>query len=189
VSPAALGAVAALLWAAPAPTPAQDVDLTAKRPVAVADERLSRGWLRHWADLVSTGGERDRARARLEGARLLIVSRWVLGEAAERGIVVTRAETTRALRMQRKQAFPNRRDYRRFLRRSGQTPADIRTRVRVVLHGDKLRDLATAGTATPEEAEAALEAFVRRFNRKWRARTACRPPWDSEFACGDVRRG
>jgi hypothetical protein len=44
----------------------------------------------------------------------------------------------------------------------------------------------TEGAATPEEHQAKLEAFVAEFRRKWRARTACRPPWVSQSVCGNV---
>jgi hypothetical protein len=53
-----------------------------------------------------------------------------------------------------REAFPRRRDFRSFLRDSGETFAE-------------------------------LDLFVAEFNRKWRAQTACRPPWLNEFYCGD----
>jgi hypothetical protein len=60
----------------------------------------------------------------------------------------------------------------------------IRLRIRLDLLSGKLRDLVTAGAATPNEEQERLDAFVREFRRKWRARTACRPPWVSESDCG-----
>jgi hypothetical protein len=186
VSLAAVGAVAALSLG---PPPADVVEPTAKHPIVVGNRRISRGSLRHWADIVSvSGGERDRARVRLQAAGLLISWPWIVGEAEERGIVVTRTETTRALRRQRDEAFPRRGDYRRFLRDSGQTATDIRIRVRTNLFSDKLTELATAGAAAPDDQEAKLEEFVLAFRNKWRARTACRPPWVNEFDCGVVAR-
>jgi hypothetical protein len=183
VSIAAVGAVAAAL-AGPAPA-AEAVAPTPAHPIVVGDERISRGWLRHWTDVVIRSGSSDREEARFQAAGLLISFRWVVNEAAERGVVVTRAETTRAFRSQRDAAFPRRRDYRRFLRDSGQTPTDIRARVRIDLFSQKLRALATAGAVSPEEQQAKLDEFVHAFNRKWRARTACRRPWINRFSCGE----
>jgi hypothetical protein len=186
VSLAALGAVAAFV----AGPPPEVVEPTPGHPIVVGDRRISRGFLRHWADIASiASGGGDREGARLQAAGLLISMRWVVGEAAERGVVVTRAETTREVRVLRDDAFPRRRDYRRFLRRSGQTAADIRLRVRMGLFSDKLRALATAGAATPEEQQAQLDEFVVAFHQKWRARTACRPPWVTELDCGATSRG
>jgi hypothetical protein len=172
------------------PAPADVAEPTAKHPIVVSDERISRGWLRHWTDIAArSGGDPHRARVRRQAAGYLISSRWIIGEATERGVVVTRAETTRAFRSQRDDAFPRRRDYRRFLRESGQTTTDIRIRVRIDLFSDKLRALATAGAGTPEEQQAQLDEFVVAFHQKWRARTACRPPWVTELDCGATSRG
>jgi hypothetical protein len=183
VSLAAVGAVAAALAGGPASPEA--VEPTPRHPIVVADERISRGWLRHWADVaMRSSGSSDRKTARIQAAGLLISFRWVVNEAAERGVVVTRAETSRELRSMRNETFPRRRDYRRFLRQSGQTPTDIRARVRIDLLATKLREMATAGAVSPEEQQAKLDEFVRAFRRKWRARTACRRPWVNRFSCG-----
>jgi hypothetical protein len=161
---------AAALLAGPPPTDAH--------PVVVGDRRLSRGFLRHWADIAQRSQEgMPRARARGLAAGLLISSRWVAGEASERGIVVTREEVDRALRKQREKTFPRRRDYREFLRESGQTGADVRFRVRIDLQSDRLRAAATEGATTPQEQLERLDAFVIALHAKWRARTACRRPW------------
>jgi hypothetical protein len=183
VSLAAVGAVAAAL-AGGAPE-AEPVTPTPRHPIVIGDERISRGWLRHWADVAMRSSEgSDRKSARFQAAGLLISFRWIVNEAAERGVVVTRAETSRALGSQRDASFPRRRDYRRFLRQSGQTPTDIRARVRIDLLATKLREMATAGAVSPEEQQAKLDEFVRAFRRKWRARTACRRPWVNRFSCG-----
>ena len=162
---------------------------TESHPVVVGETRISRGHLRHWADIAQrAAGGGDRKTARVQAAALLIGYRWVTGESAERGIVVTRAEVDRAFRRQRDEAFPRRRQYRAFLRESGQRGADIRFRVRVQLHSDALREQATAGVP-PEQQEDALATFVQAFHAKWRARTACRAPWISEFDCGATSPG
>jgi hypothetical protein len=183
VSLAALGAVAAALAAGP--PPAAVVEPSPAAPIVVAGHPISRGALRHWVDVAARLGS-DPASRRRTTAALLIPARWVRGEAAERGIVVRRGEVTRELRKQRKAAYPHRRDYRRYLRESGQTQIDVRSRVKSNLLTDRLRALATQGATTPEEQQAKLDAYVAEFRRKWRARTTCLRPWVSKPDCGRV---
>ena len=115
---------------------------------------------------------------------MLISNRWIRGEAAERGIEVNRGEVTRAFRRQRRASFPRRRDFRMFLRDSGQTVGDIRSRVQIDLLSTRIRRQVTDDAATPEEEQERLDEFVREFRRKWRARTVCREPWVAP-ACGN----
>jgi hypothetical protein len=173
-------ALAAALIAGPPPTDAH--------PIVVGDRTLSRGFLRHWADIAQRAGS-DRESARLQAAGLLIRFRWVAGEAAERGVVVTREEVDRSFRKQRDEVFPRRRDYLKFLRESGQSTYDVRYRVRVDLMSDALRELVTEGAVTPQEQQAALDAFVAAFIAKWRPLTTCRAPWINEFDCGATSPG
>jgi hypothetical protein len=184
---AALGAVAAL--AAGQPPATEPVAPTAKAPIVVNGTPISRGFLRHWVEIAefSLAGER-RAELRAQVADLLISFRWIRGEAAERGIEVNRGEVTRALRRQRRQSFPRRRDYRRFLRDSGQTVRDIRLRIQVDLLSTRIRRQVTAGAGTAEEQQARLDEFVRTFRRKWRARTVCREPWVTPDCGGQAPR-
>ena len=92
---------------------------------------------------------------------------------------VRSTEVEQTFREQREEAFPNARAFRRYLRRSGQTSADVRLRVRTDLLTQRLRDLAVEGATTPAEERERLDAFVAAFRRKWRARTVCRAPWVS----------
>jgi hypothetical protein len=171
---AALGAAAAL--AAGQPPATEPVAPTAKAPIVIASKPMSRGFLRHWAQLGRNAGVARRS-ARAQAAAVLISSRWIKAEAAERGIEVNRGDVTRALRRQRRQAFGTRRRFRRFLRETGQTVRDVRFRVNIDLLSTRIRRQVTEGAATPEEEQARLDEFVAEFRRKWRARTVCREPW------------
>jgi hypothetical protein len=186
MNPAALVAVAALAAGQP---PMEPVVPTAKAPIVVAGTPISRGYLRHYmeiADLARTG-ERLAA-LREQVANVLIGHRWIRGEAAERGIEVNRGEVTRAFRRQRRASFVRRRDFRKFLRDSGQTVGDIRTRVQIDLLSTRIRRQVTEGAATPEEQQERLDEFVREFRRKWRARTVCREPWVAPDCGGQASR-
>ena len=171
MSLAAVAAAAVLAGGQPPPEP---VEPTARHPIVVDGTRISRGFLRHWMDIARR--ENVSPRRRLT-AGLLISARWIRLEAAERGIEVNRGEVTRALRRQRRQSFPRRRDYRKFLRDSGQTERDIRFRIQLDLLSDRIRVAVTEGAATPKEQQARLDEFVVEFRRKWRSRTVCREPW------------
>ncbi len=183
MSLAALAAVTVALAAGQ--PPAEPLEPTAKAPIVIHGSSISRGWLRHWADVaqLSLGGA-SRARARPLAAESLISARWIRGEAAERGIAISRADVDRDFREQRDASFPRRREFRRFLRDSGQTVADIKWSVKTSLLTDRLRHAVTEGAFTRREERERLDAFVAEFSRKWRARTACRAPWVSESECG-----
>jgi hypothetical protein len=168
--------VAAALFAGPSPTDAH--------PVVVGEQRISRGWLRHWADIAAREEPRPRDRWRREAASYLIGGHWIRGEAAERGVAAPRDEVTRALR----KAFPRTREQRRFLRESGMTVSDLRFSVKTELLSDKLRALVTAGIEDPEAQQDALQGFIAAYYGKWTERTACRRPWTSS-ECGTTSPG
>lgn len=160
---------------ATAPTPAA--------PVVVDGVPISRGHLRRWADIAQRSSPgTPRQPAREQAAGLLISGRWIRGEARERGIVVTREEVTASFRTQRRDVFPDRKDYVAFLRESGQTTRDVRYRVALNLLSERLREQVVGAIADPEDQQRALDAFVRDYRAKWRARTVCRKPWIA-FEC------
>jgi hypothetical protein len=68
----------------------------------------------------------------------LVQAQWIEQEAASLGVVVTPKQTRRRFERQRKLAFPKLREYRRFLRRSGQRDEDILYRVRLDLLQERL---------------------------------------------------
>lgn len=57
--------------------------------------------------------------------RSLVEPLWYRSEADQLGIVITRAEARKRLARLVRQTFPERRDYRRFLAQTRQTPADL----------------------------------------------------------------
>ena len=77
--------------------------------------------------------------------QLLISSRWLEGEASDRGISVSEAEVEKAFDLQRKQSFPKDGAFERFLRSSGQTEQDVLLRVRLDLLSTKVQQHASRG--------------------------------------------
>ena len=164
----AVALVAALLLAAPA---------SAQSPVIATVEgsgEITRAQFDHWALLAARSRERRRVPPRGTPAfrsirrqvmQLLIQNLWIEGEARARGIAVTAEEVDRNFRIQRRQSFPRRGDFRRFLRDSGFTVRDIKYRVRLEALSNRLRRQVerTAPAVTPEEVRAWYDSEIERF--------------------------
>jgi len=97
--------------------------------------------------------------ARAIGVGVATAAVSIFGEARERGIQVSRREVDRELARSRRAAFPTERAFKRFLRQTGQTIADLRFRTRIDLVTKKLQAVIDPGE----------------FASKWRARTLCAP--------------
>lgn len=102
--------------------------------------------------------------------QFLIQAEWVQQEAEEREIAVSGAEIDAAFAKQKKQSFPNEADYAKFLSGSGMTEEDIRFRIELDLLQNKL---SAKVTDTESGKEKALNAFVKRFRAKYKAKTFC----------------
>jgi foldase protein PrsA len=89
--------------------------------------------------------KRGYAQLREQVIQLLISFKWIQGEAVTQNVAVTDAEVAKSFREQKQQSFPEDADYKRFLKRSGQTQDDILQRVRLDLLSNKLRDKVIAG--------------------------------------------
>ena len=77
--------------------------------------------------------------------QLLIQEKWVRGEAGDQDVKVTEAEVRKAFEDQKKQSFPKKGDYEKFLKTSGFTEADILFRVRLEQLSNKLREKVVKG--------------------------------------------
>jgi SurA N-terminal domain len=131
-----------------------------------AERRMSRGR----RDRPSRRELRRGCRERYELLRgdvmtFLVEAVWTRQEAAARGIAVTTRQVRRALERQKRRAFPNERDYRRFLRDTGQTEADILERVELDMLQTRLVRQATSSLppVTEEEIDRYHESHRRRF--------------------------
>ena len=77
--------------------------------------------------------------------QLLIQEKWVRGEAEEQGVKVSEEEVNKAFEEQKKQSFPKKGDYEKFLKTSGFTEQDILFRVRLEQLSNKLREKVVKG--------------------------------------------
>ena len=100
----------------------------------------------------------------------LVQSAWVRQEARLQGIAVRPERVRRVFERQRRQAFPQRGEYRRFLKRSGTTEADIVYRVQLDVLQSRLAGRAAGNYRSPTSAD------VDRYLAKHRRRLAGIPP-------------
>ncbi len=125
------------------------------------------------AQLKKQCGERRRMLQR-HVLDILLVYYWLRGEAAEKGVKLTRAKIRAGL----DRAFPNPAAYRRHLSLTGKTPADERMILEKNLLDTKLLDLVKADfgrrqVTSQQQREQAFIGAARAFTKKWMARTTC----------------
>jgi foldase protein PrsA len=89
--------------------------------------------------------------------QLLISFQWLEGEAEEQGIKVTDAEVKKSFDQQKKQSFPKDADYKKFLKDSGQSEADILLQVKADLLKNKITEKVTKGKDKVTDAQ--IEKF------------------------------
>jgi SurA-like N-terminal domain len=113
---------------------------------------------RHWEHIEHRFAPHDSAKQRRTAVMSFLISDlWIVGEAQERGIQVSQKEVNRQFDRNRRSGFDSEQSFNRFLRRTGQTVADLKFRTRIDLLTGKL--------------EAVLDPAE--FASKWRARTLC----------------
>lgn len=103
----------------------------------------------------------------------LISSDWVKGEATDLGVSVSPATVKKNFDRIRSAQFHKRREFRAFLRKSGETIADLLFRVEVNLLSERIQKHAVAGHHGAASRLRALSNFVKAFKAKWEAQTYC----------------
>ncbi|HMJ96241.1 MAG TPA: peptidyl-prolyl cis-trans isomerase [Thermoleophilaceae bacterium] len=88
-----------------------------------------------------------------EVMQFLIQAEWVQQEAADKGIKVTDAQIRKSFADQKKQAFPNDKQYKQFLASSGMTEDDILFRVRLDQLQQKLTQKVTEDAKKVSDAD------------------------------------
>ncbi len=140
----------------------------------------------HWAKVarVSSGPEKS-GKHRAKAPRLpvgttikevmgfLISSDWVIGEAAQLGINLSEASVKRHFDHIRAEQFPHRREFRKFLRNSGQTIADLLLRVRLNILSQAIQKQVVATANGANAKQRALSEFVNSFKARWQSQTVC----------------
>jgi hypothetical protein len=162
---------------APPPPP------TAEALVAcIATTPILGATLAHWTAIAghsaapsgkAPAGASNEAAAANEALAFLISSDWLLGEARALHITFSRAQVRHAYDRIRAQQFPKLREFRKFLRSSGETIPDLLFRVRLNLTSERIQRRIGAGRGSATSKARALARFVERFRSKWQAQTYC----------------
>lgn len=103
---------------------------------------------------------------------LLITSSWIQGEAKQRHIVVTRAQVKAQFNKTKKEAFSTEKEFRKFLRASGETVSDLLERIKIDLLAEAIRNDVTKGLNDSQSKEALIR-FAKNFHSRWKQRTVC----------------
>jgi hypothetical protein len=161
--------------------------------VCVGAQAITGATYSHWLTVAerseSSGAKGHHATAtqlQSEVLQFLISSDWVKGEAEARGIGVSPVEVRKSFDRIRHQEFHRLREFGRFLRKSGQTVADLMFRVELNLLSVRIQKSVTAGHRSPSSQQHAMSQFLKGFKVKWQAQTYCA----SEYAvadCGHVQ--
>jgi hypothetical protein len=150
----------------------------------------------HWAAIARKGTDEVRHRSGKrhhvstkqtirEVIGFLISGDWVLGEAQQLGVEVSASRVLRTFDRIRHEQFPKRKEFRAFLKRSGETVADLLLRVRLNLSSMAIQQQIVAGQTTEAGRDQALANFVTSFSARWRAQTYCLRAF-SVHDCGTV---
>lgn len=128
------------------------------RVAVVGTQPITASLYRHWEHVAHRTAPRDSAKQRRTTVMTFLVSDfWIIGEAQERGIRVSSKEVNREFERTRRAAFRSEREFKRFLRQTGETVADLKFKTRIDLLTGKLEPVVDLGE----------------FASKWRARTLC----------------
>lgn len=137
---------------------------------AMRAQRKKRGWRKLSKPALRARCARTHRMVRRQVVQFLVQSQWVEQEAERQGIGVSDQRVERLFRSQKRQAFPNERGYRRFLRESGSQEPDIKQRIRLDALQNRLTRLVTSRVAPVTRRE------VTRFRVNHRKRFAGVPP-------------
>lgn len=164
----------------------------------VGDRAIDGALFAHWMVVARrSAGRSERhhnAQRREEVLTFLISSLWVEGQAAEMHVHVSRKAVHNELVKLRNEQFPTRSAYRRFLHRTGETVHDVlllaRSHMLIKRIQRIVRSRARARRGSHKQKRArsetqAMATFVRRFRRRWEARTYCRPAYTNSD-CGHL---
>jgi hypothetical protein len=129
-------------------------------------------------------GENGYERLKRNSIGNLLEATWILGEAAEMGIAVTRSEVADELSLIKRQSFKSEAEYLKFLREAHFTKRDVHERVELQMLSTRLQRRLQARIERESrnefEEKQAFKEFVAEFNEKWRARTVCAPVYATD---------
>jgi hypothetical protein len=139
--------------------------------IRIGDAAIARPAVDHWVSVMAAGRSPSPGTPRYQVLRsrattYLIAARWLIGEAADRGVGVSGQEVKRGFRERESAAFPGgNSELRDFLRATGETVTDIEFEVKVQLALAKLRRLVANGA--PAVTSAQVAKYYARHRRRF----------------------
>jgi hypothetical protein len=130
----------------------------------------------HWAVIAerAEGHRRPKPHALVVAVMgFLISSDWTLGEATALGVTLTAGQVRHSFEKLRRQQFPHRHEFARFLRSSGETVADLLFRVRVNMLSQAIQRKALSAGHSEAEKARLLAEFISGFKARWQPQTYC----------------
>jgi Raf kinase inhibitor-like YbhB/YbcL family protein len=157
--------------AASGAAPASAHTATHSAAVAViAGKPVTKASYEHWLVVErALGGD---ANADHRALAFLVTSRWLLDEAAARGVSVSAAEAKQRLSELERQNFSKAGSLQKFLAHAHETESDLLARVKVELLESRIAAQVAAGQSGAQR-KATLASFQRSFQTRWKARTTC----------------
>jgi hypothetical protein len=143
------------------------------------------------ATIASSGGASQTSQKHVfleQAMGFLLSAYWVIGEAHDLHVGLSTTTVQRQYVQVRKQQFPKRGEFEKFLKDSGQSVADLLFRVKLNLLSQRIQRHVVAGHRGASSQQQALARFVARFKRKWKAQTYCTRAY-AVANCGHVRAG
>lgn len=125
-------------------------------------------------------GERGYERLKTAVLKSLFEGIWIVGQAAEWDIAVTRGQVKSEIAQVKRESFRSAAEFRQFLRESHYTHRDVYERVEIQLLSTGLQErlVRKIDARNVREEQQGFREFVDEFNERWRGRTVCAP----EFA-------
>ena len=157
----------------------------------IGSQSITGATFSHWAVVAqkSEGSAKHRLSASeviKQAMSFLISSDWVLGEATDLNIHVSEGEVRHTFDHIRTQQFPKKKEFKAWLKQSGQTVTDLLFRVRLNLNSTRIQKHVLAGHRGAHSQQRALKRFVQDFKLKWEAQTYCDPMY-AVTDCGHVQ--
>lgn len=165
----------------------------------VGPKEITEATFQHWSAVAQAGTafhakHKPSAREKMEQEQaimeqvmgFLISADWVIGEAADLKVHVSQAVVEQHFHELRQAQFPKLRAFRKFLRETKQTVADLLLRVELDILSSRIQRRATAGHKSARGQMRALKRFVNHFRSKWTAKTYCAPQY-AVHDCGHIQ--
>ncbi len=141
----------------------------------------------HWRTVARKAERHAKPKHLLEEVMSFLISAdWVFEEASARDIALSDATVLRTFKRIRHADFPHKREFSKFLKRTGETIADLLFRVRLNLLSQRVQKSVVAGHDGTRSQQEAIVEFVKAFKSKWQSETYCEPAY-AVSDCGHVQ--